>query len=240
MLDKLGVDLKLGQRVSADDVKALGFDHIVVATGITPRVPELRGIDHPMVVGYIDAIMGRKPIGKKVAVMGAGGIGFDVTDLITHDGPSGALDVDVFAREWGIDFDNHPRGGVTGVEPVVASADREVYLIQRKSTPVGRGLGKTTGWTHRTTLGRRGVNMINGVDYRMIDDDGLHLMIEDKPVTLDVDTVIVCAGQEPLRTLYDELVDSEQSVELIGGAYEAAELDAKAAINQASWSAAQL
>ena len=126
------------------------------------------------------------------------------------------------------------------MEPVVASADREVYLIQRKSTPVGRGLGKTTGWTHRTTLGRRGVNMINGVDYRMIDDDGLHLMIEDKPVTLDVDTVIVCAGQEPLRTLYDELVDSDQSVELIGGAYEAAELDAKAAINQASWSAAQL
>ena len=240
MLEKLGVDLKLGQRVSADDLKVLGFEHVVVATGITPRVPELRGIDHPMVVGYIDAIMGRKPIGKKVAVMGAGGIGFDVTDLITHDGPSGALDVDVFAREWGIDFENHPRGGVTGVEPVVASADREVYLIQRKSTPVGRGLGKTTGWTHRTTLGRRGVNMINGVDYRMIDDDGLHLMIEDKPVTLDVDTVIVCAGQEPLRTLYDELVDSDQSVELIGGAYEAAELDAKAAINQASWSAAQL
>jgi 2,4-dienoyl-CoA reductase (NADPH2) len=226
--------------VSAQDLENQGFDHVVVATGITPRTPQIKGIDHPMVVGYIDAIMGRKPIGKKVAVLGAGGIGFDVTDLITHDGPSGAVDVDVFAKEWGIDFENHPRGGVTGVEPVVASADREVYLIQRKSTPVGRGLGKTTGWTHRTTLGRRGVNMVNGVDYRLIDDDGLHLMIEDKPVSLDVDTVIVCAGQEPLRTLFDELEHNGVSVEVIGGAFEAAELDAKAAINQASWSAAKL
>ncbi|MDB2511610.1 NADPH-dependent 2,4-dienoyl-CoA reductase, partial [Luminiphilus sp.] len=231
MLTKLDVDLRLGARVSAQDLENQGFDHVVVATGITPRTPQ---------IGYIDAIMGRKPIGKKVAVLGAGGIGFDVTDLITHDGPSGAVDVDVFAKEWGIDFENHPRGGVTGVEPVVASADREVYLIQRKSTPVGRGLGKTTGWTHRTTLGRRGVNMVNGVDYRLIDDDGLHLMIEDKPVSLDVDTVIVCAGQEPLRTLFDELEHNGVSVEVIGGAFEAAELDAKAAINQASWSAAKL
>ncbi|MEC7960202.1 MAG: NADPH-dependent 2,4-dienoyl-CoA reductase, partial [Pseudomonadota bacterium] len=153
MLDKLDVNVRLGERVSAADLEGQGFDHVVVATGITPRVPNIKGIDHPMVVGYIDAIMGRKPIGKKVAVVGAGGIGFDVTDLITHDGPSAALDIDVFAREWGIDFENHPRGGVTGVEPQVARADREVYLIQRKSTPVGRGLGKTTGWTHRTTLG---------------------------------------------------------------------------------------
>ena len=240
MLDKLDVDVRLGERVSASDLEEQGFEHVVVATGITPRVPNIKGIDHPMVVGYIDAIMGRKPIGKKVAVVGAGGIGFDVTDLITHDGPSAALDIDVFAREWGIDFENHPRGGVTGVEPQVARADREVYLIQRKSTPVGRGLGKTTGWTHRTMLGRRGVNMINGVDYRLIDDDGLHLMIEDKPVSLDVDTVIICAGQEPLRELYDSLDRAGVSVELIGGAFEAAELDAKAAINQASWSAAKL
>ncbi len=145
MLDKLDVDVRLGERVSATDLQGKGFDHVVVATGIKPRVPDIKGIDHPMVVGYIDAIMGRKPIGKKVAVVGAGGIGFDVTDLITHEGPSAALDIDVFAREWGIDFENHPRGGVTGVEPQVARADREVYLIQRKSTPVGRGLGKTTG-----------------------------------------------------------------------------------------------
>ena len=129
MLSKLNVDVKLGQRVDAAKLQEMGFDHIVVATGITPRTPAIKGIDHPMVVGYIDAIMGRKPIGKKVAVIGAGGIGFDVTDLITHDGPSGALDIDVFAREWGIDFDNHPRGGVTGIEPQVARADREVYLI---------------------------------------------------------------------------------------------------------------
>ncbi|MGB1351187.1 MAG: FAD-dependent oxidoreductase, partial [Luminiphilus sp.] len=129
MLDKFDVDVRLGERVSAADLEGQGFDHVVVATGITPRVPDIKGIDHPMVVGYIDAIMGRKPIGKKVAVVGAGGIGFDVTDLITHEGPSAALDIDVFAREWGIDFENHPRGGVTGVEPQVARADREVYLI---------------------------------------------------------------------------------------------------------------
>ena len=115
MLDKLDVDVRLGERVSAADLEGQGFDHVVVATGITPRVPDIKGIDHPMVVGYIDAIMGRKPIGKKVAVVGAGGIGFDVTDLITHEGPSAALDIDVFAREWGIDFENHPRGGVTGL-----------------------------------------------------------------------------------------------------------------------------
>ena len=108
MLDKLDVDVRLGERVSAADLQGQGFDHVVVATGITPRVPDIKGIDHPMVMGYIDAIMGRKPIGKKVAVVGAGGIGFDVTDLITHDGPSAALDIDVFAREWGIDFENHP------------------------------------------------------------------------------------------------------------------------------------
>ena len=237
-LEKLSVQVVLDTRVDAAMLAQASYDHIIVATGITPRTPEIPGIDHPMVMGYIDAITGAKPVGKRVAVIGAGGIGFDVTDLITHEGPSAALDINVFAREWGIDFDNHPRGGVTGVEPQVARAERDVFLLQRKDSPVGRGLGKTTGWTHRLTLGRRGVNMMNGVEYVRIDDEGLHILVGNQPQTLDVDTVIVCAGQEPLQTLHDELQALGMPSELVGGAFEALELDAKAAINQASWMAA--
>ncbi len=170
--------------------------------------------------------------------MGAGGIGFDVAELILHKGVSAAMDRNVFAREWGIDFENHPRGGVTGVTSVVEKNDKEVYLLQRKDTPVGRGLGKTTGWTHKISLARRDVKMMNGVDYQRIDDEGLHLLVNNQPELLVVDTVIVCAGQLPLRTLYDELQYSDMSVKLVGGAYEAAELDAKAAINQACYLAA--
>jgi len=239
-LQKWAVDIRLNTRITTEQLQSADYDHIVVATGITPRVPYIPGIDHPMVMGYIDAITGAKPVGRNVAVIGAGGIGFDVTDLITHEGPSAALDVDVFAREWGIDFKHHPRGGVTGVEPQVARADRTVWLLQRKDTPVGRGLGKTTGWTHRLTLGRRGVNMMNGVDYVRIDDDGLHLLVANQPECLPVDTVIICAGQEPARALFDELSALGLSSELVGGAFEANELDAKTAINQASWMAAAI
>ena len=237
-LEVLGVDVRLDTRVDAELIAGGGFEHTIVATGITPRQPDIPGIDHPMVMGYIDAINGTRPVGKKVAVIGAGGIGFDVTDTITHAGPSAALDIDVFAREWGVDFENHPRGGVTGVEPEVARADREVWLMQRKETKVGRGLGKTTGWTHRLTLGRRGVNMLNSVEYLGIDDSGLHVLVSGQPRTLEVDTVIICAGQESLQVLHEELQERGLSSELVGGAEEARELDAKEAINQASWRAA--
>ena len=203
-------------------------------------MPELEGIDHPSVVSYIDVIRGNVPVGHKVAILGAGGIGFDVAELIMHKGISAAMDRDVFAREWGVDFENHPRGGVTGVEPSVEKADREVYLLQRKATPVGRGLGKTTGWTHRISLARRDVKMLNAVEYLKIDDDGLHIAVDSQPQLLDVDTVIVCAGQLPLRTLFDELQDAGHNVSLVGGAYEAGELDAKRAINQASYMAAAI
>ena len=240
MLEKHQVTVKLGARVGAEELSEAGFDHIVVATGINPRVPQIPGIDHEKVVGYIDAIRGHKPVGKKVAVVGAGGIGFDVTELITHEGTSSALDINLFAKEWGVDFENHPRGGVTGVEPVVQKADREVWLMQRKETPVGRGLGKTTGWTKRLLLNRRGVNMINAVEYVRIDDDGLHVLVGGQPKTFDVDTVIICAGQEPERGLYDALEAKGLSVELVGGAFEAAELDAKTAINQATRLAAAI
>ena len=240
MLEKHQVNVKLGTRVGAEELTDTGFDHIVIATGINPRVPQIPGIDHDKVVGYIDAIKGNKPVGKKVAVVGAGGIGFDVTELITHEGTSSALDIDLFAKEWGVDFENHPRGGVTGVEPVVHKADREVWLMQRKDTPVGRGLGKTTGWTKRLLLNRRGVNMINAVEYVRIDDDGLHVLVGGQPKSFDVDTVIICAGQEPERSLYDALEAKGLSVELVGGAFEATELDAKTAINQATRLAAAI
>jgi 2,4-dienoyl-CoA reductase (NADPH2) len=234
MIEVHGIELKLNTRVDAAMLAALGFDEVVVATGIEPRRPDVDGIDHPKVVGYIDAILGRKPIGKRVAIMGAGGIGFDVAELVSHAGPSGALDVEVFAREWGIDFVNHPRGGVTGVTPQVAKADREIWLMQRKADALGRNLGRTTGWTHRMVLARRGVNMVSGVEYLRVDDAGLHTRVNGEPRLFEVDTVIVCAGQMPLRTLHDELVARGLRSTLVGGAFEAAELDAKRAIDQAS------
>jgi 2,4-dienoyl-CoA reductase (NADPH2) len=234
MIDKLGIELRLNTQVTPDLIKGMGFDEVVVATGIEPRKPDLEGIDHPKVVGYIDAILGRRPIGKTVAIMGAGGIGFDVAELITHDGPSGATDINVFAREWGIDFKNHPRGGVTGVKPQVATSGRDVILMQRKSDAVGKTLGRTTGWTHRLTLQRRGVRMQGGVEYVKVDDAGLHTRIGGEDKVFDVDTVIVCAGQLPLRGLYDELTAAGVKASLVGGAFEAMELDAKRAIDQAS------
>jgi 2,4-dienoyl-CoA reductase (NADPH2) len=214
MLELHDVDLKLGQAVIAEELIGDLFDHVVIATGVVPRKPAIEGINHEKAVLYIDVINGTKPVGDKVAVIGAGGIGFDVCELISHSGSSGAVDRNVFAREWGIDFDNHPRGGVTGVEPVVAKTDREIWLLQRKVTPVGRGLGLTTGWTHRLSLARRGVKMLNAVEYVKIDDAGLHVRREEKTEVLPV--------------------------ELIGGAYKAAELDAKAAIKQASYLAAEV
>jgi 2,4-dienoyl-CoA reductase (NADPH2) len=234
MIELHGVDLRLSTRVTADELASAGYDEVIVATGITPRSPNVEGIGHAKVVSYVDVITGRAAVAQKVAIMGAGGIGFDVAELITHAGVSAALDINVFAKEWGIDFENHPRGGVTGVEPVVASNGREVFLLQRKASAVGKGLGKTTGWAHRITLQRRGVKMLAGVDYLAIDDAGLHIRVDGDPRLLEVDTVIICAGQEPERALYDALLATGQSVHLIGGAYEASELDAKRAIKQAT------
>ncbi len=240
MLDKHGVSVKLNTRVDGQSLAAAGFDEVIVATGIEPRQPALEGIQHPKVVSYIDAILGRQAVGQRVAIMGSGGIGFDVAELLSHDGPSGALDKSVFAKEWGIDFANHPRGGVTGVTPQVATSGRQITLLQRKTTPVGSTLGRTTGWTHRLTLSRRGVRMVNGVEYLRIDDEGLHTLVNDHPQLFEVDTVVVCAGQLPLRTLFDELTTSGVKATLVGGAFEAAELDAKRAIEQASFLAAEV
>ncbi len=234
MIDKLDITLRLNTAADAALLRAEGFGEVIVATGITPRRPDIPGIDHPKVVPYIDAILGRRSIGRRVAIIGAGGIGFDVATLVSHAGVSAALDVAVFAREWGIDFENHPRGGVTGVVPQVEKSERTVTLLQRKADALGKTLGRTTGWTHRLSLSRRSVQMVGGVEYLQIDDAGLHARVNGVPRLFEVDTVIICAGQTPLRTVYDALQSGGVRAHLVGGAFEAVELDAKRAIDQAS------
>ncbi|MDX1816194.1 MAG: NADPH-dependent 2,4-dienoyl-CoA reductase [Marinobacter sp.] len=246
MLEKYGVDIRLNTRVSADDLKAGGFDEVVLATGVEPRTPDIDGIDHPKVIGYLDALLERKPVGQKVAVIGAGGIGFDVSEFIVHQGKSASLDTGEFMKEWGVDLSVEHRGGIQGVEADVPEPARQVYLLQRKASKVGKNLGKTTGWIHRTSLKNRQVQMVPGVTYRKIDDEGLHITVTPKGAeqgedrVLDVDTIIVCAGQEPLRELQQGVEAAGLPVHLIGGADVAAELDAKRAINQGSRLAAEI
>ncbi|MGO4001651.1 oxidoreductase [Pseudomonas fluorescens] len=240
-LETTGVDLRLNIRVSVDELVKGGFDEIVLATGIAPRTPAIPGIDNAKVISYLDAILQRKPVGQKVAVIGAGGIGFDVSEMITHQGEPTSLNRDAFWKEWGIDLSLEARGGIAGIEPQTHAPARQVYLLQRKKSKVGDTLGKTTGWIHRAGLKSKQVEMLNSVEYLKIDDEGLHIRIADwEPQILAVDTVIVCAGQDPLRELQDGLVSSGQNVHLIGGADVATELDAKRAINQGSRLAAAL
>lgn len=240
MIKKHGVNLQLNTRVDVEALKGQGFDEVILATGIAPRTPDVPGIEHDKVISYLEAIRGTKPVGKKVAVMGAGGIGFDVSEFITHKGESPSLSIPAFMEEWGVDLNMEHQGGVRSVEAKLPEVDREVYLLQRKKSKVGKNLGKTTGWIHRTSLKHRDVKMINGVTYEKIDDQGLHVLIGDEPRILDVDTVIVCAGQEPLRELQDGLETAGLNVHLIGGADVASELDAKRAINQGARLAAEL
>lgn len=240
-LETTGVDVRLNTRVSVDDLLKGGFDEIILATGIAPRTPDIPGIEHAKVISYLDAILERKPVGQKVAVIGAGGIGFDVSEFITHQGKATSLDRDEFWKEWGIDTALEARGGVAGVKAHPHPAARQVFLLQRKKSKVGDGLGKTTGWIHRTGLKNKNVQMLNSVEYVQIDDAGLHIRIAGgEQQVLPVDTVIVCAGQDPLRELQEGLESAGQRVHLVGGADVAAELDAKRAINQGSRLAAEL
>ena len=240
-LQTTGVELQLNTRVDVQRLVAGAFDEIILATGIAPRTPAIPGIDHPKVLSYLDVILGRKPVGASVAVIGAGGIGFDVSEFLVQQGVATSQDREAFWREWGIDTHLEARGGVAGIKPEVHAPARQVFLLQRKKTKVGDGLGKTTGWIHRTGLKNKHVQMLNSVDYLSIDNDGLHIRVgEGEPQLLAVDNIVICAGQDPLRDLQDGLLAAGQNVHLIGGADVAAELDAKRAINQGSRLAAEL
>lgn len=237
-LETTGVDLKLGARVAADDLS--GFDEVVLATGIAPRSPAIPGIDHPKVLNYLDVLKHKKPVGKKVAIIGAGGIGFDTAEYLCHEGRSTSLDAEAFMREWGVDMTGDTAGGLAPQGPQPHPSPREVYLLQRKTSKVGEGLGKTTGWIHRESLKMKRVKMLSGVSYDLIDDAGLHITVKGEPQLLPVDTVVICAGQDPLRELQAPLQAAGKPVHLIGGADVAAELDAKRAIDQGSRLAAAI
>ena len=236
-LAQLGVKLKLDHRASVQDLR--GYDDVILASGVVPRTPAIPGITHAKVASYVDVVEGRHPAGRRVAIIGAGGIGFDVAELLTAGEPAdghlsdGRADdpaIAAFRDEWGIDTDYAARGGLKPAHEPMPS--RQIWLLQRKESKVGAGLAKTTGWIRRTLLKRRGVVMIAGVEYDRIDDAGLHIRVDGEAQSLDVDTVVVCAGQEPRRDLVADLEAAGIHPKLIGGADLAVELDAKRAIDQ--------
>ncbi|GAA1480348.1 NADPH-dependent 2,4-dienoyl-CoA reductase [Gordonia sinesedis] len=234
-LEKNNVRVHLGKRVDAEEIIAAGFDEVVLATGVAPRIPDIPGIEHPMVMSYADAVLGEREIGDRVAVIGAGGIGFDVTEFLTVD-ESPTLNLKEWEQEWGVSEDLDKPGFLTRPRPLPAV--RQVYLVQRKSGRQGKTLGKTTGWVHRATVKMKGVEQISGATYDRIDDDGLHLSFREDDGSvretrlLEVDNVVVCAGQESVRDLVDPLTLAGVRTHVIGGADVAAELDAKRAIRQ--------
>lgn len=237
-LEKHRVELRLNTTATAEELVAAGYDEIVLATGVTPRDPQIPGSDHPSVLSYLDVLRDKAEVGKRVAIVGAGGIGFDVAEYLTDPGESASSDPAVFFAQWGVDTEHRTPGGLA--KPVRSESPRTLHLLQRKTSKVGAGLGKTTGWIHRTELKHRGVTMVAGVNYERIDDEGLHLTVDGQTQLLPVDTVVLCAGQEPRRELYDALQAAGRTVHLIGGADVAAELDAKRAIDQGTRLAAAL
>ena len=236
MIDKHGVTLKLQQRVTAGELEQAGFDETIIATGVLPRTPAIPGVEHDKVVSYVDVLRGNVEVGQRVALIGAGGIGFDVAEFLSHDHNLPSPEpLDHWLREWGVDFQTLEPGGLT--TPQVDKAEREIYLLQRKTSSLGKDLGKTTGWVHRAVLKKKGVHFMKGCSYERIDDQGLHITQGDETLLLEVDTVVLCAGQESLRELYQQGAAKHH---LIGGAELAAELDAKRAIRQGAELAARL
>ncbi|MFG2161975.1 FAD-dependent oxidoreductase [Streptomyces olivaceus] len=231
-----GVGVRLNTRVAADGLA--GYDEVVVATGVTPRTPDIPGVGHPSVLGYLDVLRDGAPVGDRVAILGAGGIGFDVAEYLTDGGDKAHEDPGTYFRRWGVDTGYRAPGGLAA--PERPAPPRTVHLLQRRTTKVGAGLGRTTGWIHRAELRHRGVTMVPGVRYDRIDDAGLHFTVGDASTVLEVDTVVLCTGQEPSRGLYDELVAAGRSAHLVGGADVAAELDAKRAVKQGTELAAAL
>ncbi len=235
-LELRGIELHLNTVLDADAINALPVDEVILATGITPRVPDIPGIQHPKVKSYIEVIRGAA-IGEKVAIMGAGGIGFDVAEFLSHSQDESSTNIPAFMEKWGIDMSLQSPGGLLSHPTPTEAAQRQIYLLQRKKSKVGKNLGKTTGWIHRRDLQRKGVQMLAGCEYHRIDDAGLHLSIAGEPNVLAVDHIIICAGQEPRREL---LAGLHKPYHLIGGADVAAELDAKRAIDQGTRFAASI
>jgi 2,4-dienoyl-CoA reductase (NADPH2) len=234
----LSIHLQLNKKAELDDLKS--FDEVILASGTRPRIPAIRGIDHPKVLYYPEVLRQKVVVGKRVAIIGAGGIGIDVAEFLTHSGIPTSLDPAAFLAEWGIDPRNEARGGIEGCIPVPPAIAREVTLLQRKTSRIGAGLGKTTGWIHRAALVKYKVAMRSGVEYVQIDDHGLHITQRDRPELLEVDHVVICSGQQSCNELAEPLKQAGIAVHIIGGAEVAAELDAKRAIDQGCRLAARL
>ena len=245
-IELLGIDLRLNTRADADMLEKESFDEVILATGVKPRTPDIEGIDHPKVLGYLDVLRHNRPVGGSVAILGAGGIGFDVGEFLTHDfrrHPEGEqIPVEDWQKEWGVDPSWESPGALTTPQP--EASPRQVYLLQRKTSKPGKGLGKTTGWVHRVALRNRNVEMIPGVIYKRIDDEGLHIQVQNDKGTeervLSVDNVVVCTGQLSFRDLADQLTERGMVTHIIGGADVATELDAKRAFRQGTEVAAAL
>ena len=241
MVDESGVEVTLGRDVAAGDL--VGFDEVIIATGVTPRDPGIPGQDGPNVLSYIDVLRGRAPVGKRVAVVGAGGIGFDVAEFLVHEGTSPTEDIALWRNEWGVGDPAEVRGGLAPQGPAPEPPARHVTLLQRKAERPGKRLGKTTGWIHRAALRMKGVEMVSGVNYERIDAGGLHVSYgeaREKPTVIEADTIVLCAGQVSARSLASALEAEGVTCHVIGGADVAAELDAKRAIDQGTRLAASL
>ena len=241
MMTRHEIDVRLNVQVAADDLKV--YDEVIIATGVRPRDPAIKGQDGPNVLSYIDVLAGNAPVGKRVAIIGAGGIGFDVAEYLVHEGDSPAEVAPLWRKEWGVSDPEIDRGGLAPEGPQPHAAAREVVLLQRKAEKHGKRLGKTTGWIHRAALKMKNVKMIAGVNYERIDADGLHVSYgeaRENPSLIEVDTIVLCAGQLPERALADSLIAEGMTPHVIGGADVAAELDAKRAIDQGARLAASL
>jgi len=229
-IELTGVQLSLNKKVNAQFLIDGAYDEVILATGVLPRKVNIPGIDHPKVLSYVDVLKNKKEVGKSVALIGAGGIGFDVAEYLSHHGESPSMNIDIFMKEWGVDQSHSERGALKTAEP--EPSPREIYLMQRSNGKPGANLGKTTGWIHRSSLRMKAVKMLSNVKYEKIDDEGLHIVISNEPQLLKVDNIVICAGQVSLKDLQEPLTQKGISVHLIGGAEEASELDAKRAIDQ--------
>jgi 2,4-dienoyl-CoA reductase (NADPH2) len=237
------VRVHLNTRVGADDLIAGVYDGVIIASGVVPRDPEIEGQDHPKVLSYVDVLRERVPVGKRVAIVGAGGIGFDVAEFLLQDGSSSTLHLDEWLAEWGVVDPSEVRGGIAPDRAQPKRPIREITLLQRKAGKHGATLGKTTGWIHRATLKMNNVRMIGDINYERIGDEGLLITYGERhedPTWIDVDNIVMCAGQLPLRELQEPLESAGMPTHVIGGADVATELDAKRAIDQGSRLAARL